>query len=139
MSLEELQRQLQIGIPPVPPALALAILVGAIHTCVYVLVRGQLRFHVLLVLPAAMAGAWAGQALGARLGDPLRLGDFSLSWASLLAWVGILAISVAATLGARSPHQEEPVDAPIVPILPGTQPLTGGPGGPATPGPGDDR
>ena len=86
-------------IPPVAPALVLSVIIGALHTCLYVLIRGRLRLHVLLVLPAAIAGAWAGQALGARLGDPLRLGDYCLVWASLFAWIGIIVVSVAATLG----------------------------------------
>ena len=93
-----------LAIPAVEPALVLSLLVGALHTCLYVLLRGRLRFHVLLVLPAAIAGAWAGQALGARLGDPVRLGDYSLVWASAFAWIGIVVVSVAAGLGARAPR-----------------------------------
>ena len=90
-------------VPPVAPALMLSVLLGVLHTCVYVLVRGRLRFHVLLVLPTAIVGAWAGQALGERLGDPLRLGDYCLIWASAFSWVGIVVVSVAATLGNRTP------------------------------------
>ena len=44
--------------------------------------------------------AWAGHALGARLGfDLLRIGDFRLVAASLLAWVGIGFVSVVSILG----------------------------------------
>ena len=99
-----------VQVPAVAPALLLSVIIGSLHTCLYVLVRGRLRLHVLLVLPAAIVGAWAGQALGSRLGDPLRLGDYCLLWASAFAWIGILVVSVAATLGtSRTPH---PVDGP---------------------------
>jgi len=102
---------MSLTIPAVAPSLVLSVVIGAIHTCIYVLVRGQLRLHVLLVLPAAIAGAWAGQAVGIRLGDPLRLGDYCLIWASAVSWIGIIVVSVAATLGARSP-KPTPVPTP---------------------------
>jgi hypothetical protein len=85
--------------PDVGPALVLALVVGAFHTCVYMLLRGSAGVRILLILVAAILGALAGQALGARLGDPVRLGDFSLIWASVLAWVGIGIVAVATTLG----------------------------------------
>ena len=97
---------MESSIPPVAPSIVLSVIVGALHTCLYVLLRGQLRLHLLLVLPAAIAGAWAGQALGERLGDPLRLGDYAVLWASVFAWIGIGVVSVAATVGARSPRQQ---------------------------------
>jgi hypothetical protein len=50
---------------------------------------------------AAILGAYGGQAVGARLGDPLAIGDFGLLWASLLAWVGI-AVIVAASVVSSS-------------------------------------
>jgi hypothetical protein len=93
-----------LPIPDVAPAVLLSVLVGALWTCVYVLIRGQLRWHVVLVLAAAVVGAWAGQAVGARVGDPFRMGDYSLTWASAFAWVGILVVSIAAGLGARTPR-----------------------------------
>lgn len=85
--------------PDVGPALVLALVVGAFHTCLYVLLLGSAGVRILVVLVAAVLGALAGQALGARLGDPVRLGDFSLIWASALAWVGIAIVAVATTLG----------------------------------------
>ncbi len=85
--------------PDVGPALVLALVVGAFHTCLYMLLRGSAGVRLLLVLVAAVLGALAGQALGARLGDPVRLGDFSLIWASALAWAGIAIVAVATTLG----------------------------------------
>jgi hypothetical protein len=71
------------------PALILSVLVGAFHTCIYVVMRGQLGFRTLAILLGAVLGAIAGQALGARVGDLLTLGDYPLLWASAFAWLGI--------------------------------------------------
>lgn len=95
---------METAIPPVAPGLLMSVLVGALWTCVYVLIRGRLRLHVLLVLPAAIVGAWAGEALGDRLGDPARLGDYGMLWASVFAWIGIAVVGIAATVGARTPR-----------------------------------
>lgn len=82
------------------PAPVLAILVGIFHTSLFVLVRGSTGGQLPLLLVAAVLGAWAGDALGARLGfDLLRIGDFRLVAASLLAWVGIGFVSVVSILG----------------------------------------
>lgn len=88
-----------MDLPPIGPAPVLSVVVGIFHTALYVLLRGALGARLPLVLIAAVLGAYAGQALGARLGDPLRLGDFSLTWASGLAWLGILVVGVTSTLG----------------------------------------
>ena len=82
------------------PAPILALLVGIFHTSLFVLVRGSAGGQLPLLLGAAVLGAWAGDALGARLGiDILRIGDFRLVPASLLAWVGIGFVSIVAILG----------------------------------------
>ena len=81
------------------PAPILAVIVGVLHVALYVLVRGTARGQLLFLVPAAILGAYAGQALGMRLGDPLRIGDFGLISASLLAWVGILVVVLIGTLG----------------------------------------
>src|SRR5690606_38334758 len=61
------------------PAPILAILVGIFHTGLYVLIRGSAGGRLPLLLLAASLGAWAGDALGGRLGiDLLRIGDFRL-------------------------------------------------------------
>jgi hypothetical protein len=83
----------------VGPAPILAVIVGVFHVALYVLVRGTARGQLLFLVPAASLGAYAGQALGMRLGDPLRIGDFGLISASLLAWVGILVVVLIGTLG----------------------------------------
>jgi hypothetical protein len=86
-------------VPPIGPAPVLALLVGIFHTGVYLLLRGTLGIRIIFVLLAAILGAFAGQALGTRLGDPLLVGDFGLMWSSALAWVGI-AIAAAAGMVA---------------------------------------
>lgn len=74
-------------------------ILGVFHVALYVLIRGGARGQLLLLLPAAILGAYAGQALGERLGDPLRIGDFGLISASVMAWVGIVIVVVIGTLG----------------------------------------
>jgi hypothetical protein len=90
------------------PAFVLSLLVGSFHTCVYVFVRGKLGWHLPAVLVAAVIGALAGQAIGARVGDVLELGDYSLLWASALAWLGIGIAVVSTALMARRPSEPEP-------------------------------
>ena len=82
------------------PALILAALVGIFHTGLFVFLRGSSGGQLPLLLVAAILGAWAGDALGARVGmDLLRVGDFRLVAASLVAWAGIGVVSVLAILG----------------------------------------
>jgi hypothetical protein len=82
------------------PAPVLALLVGVFHAALYVLIRGSAGGRLPLLVLAAFLGAWAGDALGARLGiDLLRIGDFRLVAASLLAWVGIAFVAIVAVLG----------------------------------------
>jgi hypothetical protein len=84
----------------VPPAPILAVLVGVFHTALFVLIRGSVGGQLPLLLLAAALGAWAGDALGARLGiDLLRVGDFRLVAASAMAWVGIGIVAVLSILG----------------------------------------
>ncbi len=82
------------------PAVVLAVLVGVFHTALFVLIRGSGGGQVPLLLLAAILGAWAGDAIGARLGiDLLRVGDFRLVTASIVAWIGIGLTAVAVVLG----------------------------------------
>ena len=52
----------------VDPALILAILVGIFHASLYVLIRGSAGGRLPIIVIAAILGAWAGDALGDRLG-----------------------------------------------------------------------
>jgi len=84
----------------VEPALILAILVGIFHASLYVLIRGSAGGRLPIIVVAAILGAWAGDALGDRLGvDIVSIGDFRLLAASILAWVGIGISSAVAALG----------------------------------------
>jgi hypothetical protein len=85
--------------PEIGTAPVLSVVVGVFHTALYVLIRGSAGGRLPLVLVAAILGAFAGQALGSRIGDPIRMGDFGLVSASIVAWAGILIIAVASTLG----------------------------------------
>jgi hypothetical protein len=84
------------------PAPILAILVGLFNVSLFVLIRGTAGGQLPLLLVAASLGAWAGDALGSRLGvDLLRLGDFRLFAASVMAWVGIAIVAIVAILGPQ--------------------------------------
>ena len=82
------------------PAIVLAVLVGIFHAGLFVAIRGSAGGQLPLLVIAAILGAWAGDELGGRLGlDLLRIGDFRLVTASLLAWVGIGLVALVAILG----------------------------------------
>ena len=82
------------------PAPVLAVLVGIFHSALFVLVRGSAGGKLPMLVVAAAVGAWAGDAIGARLGvDLLTIGDFRLLTASLMAWLGIAVVAIAAILG----------------------------------------
>jgi len=84
----------------VEPAVILAILVGTFHASVYVLIRGSAGGRLPIIVVAAILGAWAGDALGDRLGVTVfSIGDFRLVAASTLAWVGIGISAAVAILG----------------------------------------
>jgi hypothetical protein len=86
------------------PAPVLAVLVGVFHTSLFVLIRGSAGGRLPLLLVAAILGAWAGDALGARLGiDILRVGDFRIVAASVVAWAGIGLMTVISVLGPNRP------------------------------------
>ena len=91
----------------ISPAPVLALLVGVFHTGVYMLLRGTAGLHLLVVGVAAVLGAFAGQALAMRLGDPIQIGDFGLVWSSLLAWLGIILIVAASLLAPARTRQNQ--------------------------------
>jgi hypothetical protein len=84
------------------PALPLALLVGLVHTALYVLIRGDAGGRLPLTYVAAALGAWAGAAIGSRIGvTVLAIGDFSLIPASIVAWLAIGIVAILATLGPQ--------------------------------------
>ena len=84
----------------IDPAIILSVLVGIFHASLYVLIRGTAGGRLAIIVVAAILGAWAGDALAARLGvDVLTIGDFHLLGASIVAWVGIGVSTAVAILG----------------------------------------
>jgi hypothetical protein len=87
-------------VPLIGPSIVLAVLVGAFWTAFAVLVTGVAGARLPFVLVLAILGAWAGDALGARLGvEVLRIGDFRLVAASVGAWAGIGLVVLVSVLG----------------------------------------
>jgi hypothetical protein len=85
------------------PAPILAVLVGGFHAALFTFLRGRADARHLLILVASVLGAWAGDAIGGRLGiDPLRIGDFHLVSASIVAWAGIGFVAIVLILGPVS-------------------------------------
>ena len=89
--------------PAITPVAVLALLVGLFHGGLYLAIRGTAGLRFPFILTAAILGSFAGQQVGARLGDPLQIGDFGLVWSSALAWLGIGLIVAASLL---SPPRE---------------------------------
>jgi hypothetical protein len=92
----------------ITPALVLSVIVGLFHVSAYVFVRGDAGARVPLLIVAAILGAWAGDTVGARMAiDPVRIGDFHLLSASLVAWLGIGLVALVALLvpEGRAPRQ----------------------------------
>jgi len=86
--------------PLLVPSLVLALLVGVFWTAFAVLVTGVAGARLPFVLVLAVLGAWAGDAMGSRLGlDLLRIGDFRLLAASLGSWAGIGLVVLVSVLG----------------------------------------
>lgn len=81
------------------PAPILAVIVGLFHVSAYVFIRGRAGARLPFLLLAAVLGAWAGDTVGARMSiDPLRIGDFHLVSASVVAWLGIGLVAILAIL-----------------------------------------
>ena len=79
--------------------MVLAVLVGVLNVALFVLFGGEARGRLPFMVIAAILGAYAGQAVGARLGDPVRIGDFGLLSSSAVAWAGIVVVAIVSTLG----------------------------------------
>src|SRR3954466_8773725 len=83
----------------ISPALVLSVIVGLFHVSAYVFIRGRAGARLPLLIAAAILGAWAGDTVGARLGfDPLRVGEFNLLSASIVAWLATGLVAIVAVL-----------------------------------------
>ena len=81
------------------PAPILAAIVGLFHVSAYVFIRGHAGARLPMLIVAAILGAWAGDTVGARMAiDPIRVGDFHLLTASVVAWLGIGLVVILAVL-----------------------------------------
>jgi hypothetical protein len=90
------------------PAPIISLFVGGFHAALFTFVLGRADARTILVYLAAVLGAWAGDATDGRLGlDPVRIGDFHLLAASVVAWAGMIFVAVLSILGP-GPRQEEP-------------------------------
>ncbi len=91
------------------PAPVLALLVGGFQTALFLFLRGRGGARLAISLAAATLGAWAGDAVGGRLGiDPIRIGDFHVIAASLVAWGGIWFVEVLSILGPSNASDRRP-------------------------------
>lgn len=114
------------------PAPVLAVIVGLFHVSAYVFIRGRAGARLPLLIAGAVLGAWAGDAVGGRLAlDPLRIGDFHLLAASLVAWLAIGLVAILSVLvpertkGDRQPRIETQVVHGSAPVTPGDAPDPG--------------
>ena len=86
------------------PALVLSVIVGLFHVSAYVFIRGRAGARLPLLLIAAILGAWAGDTVAMRMAiDPIRIGEFHLLTASLVAWLGIGLVAILAGLVPERP------------------------------------
>jgi MFS superfamily sulfate permease-like transporter len=92
----------------VSPSLVLAILLGIFWASAAVFARATGASRTVFVLLASISGAWAGDAIGGRIGglfDLGRIGDFRPLPATIGAIAGIALVVVVAVL-APAPGDE---------------------------------
>jgi len=108
-------RQIRSG-GVIGPAPILAAIVGLFHVSAYVFIRGRAGARLPLLIVAAVLGAWAGDTVGARMSiDPLRIGDFHLITASVVAWLAIGLVAILAILVPE--RRREPEGARVSTVL----------------------
>ena len=79
--------------------MVLAVLVGILNVALFVLLGGEARGRLPFLALASILGAYAGQAIGTHLDDPVRIGDFGLLSSSVVAWAGMIVVAIVSTLG----------------------------------------
>lgn len=86
------------------PWMVLTAFVAAINLMIFVALRGRWDRRLIVLLLASLAGTAAGNAIGARTGlELIRIGDFSLVAACLVAQLAMLATDLLAQLGPSRP------------------------------------
>ena len=82
------------------PWLVLSLLTAGINLSLFVLIRGRWGRQVLVLALAALIGAIAGNGIAAATGvEAVRIGDFNLVSASVMAQLGMLAATLLSVLG----------------------------------------
>lgn len=109
------------------PAPVLAAILALFHVSAYVFVRGRAGARLPLLLVAAWLGAWAGDTVGGRIAvDPVRIGEFNLVFATLVAWLAIGLVAILALLvperSGRSDVREPEAVTRVVPAPPEPEP-----------------
>jgi len=89
------------------PWMVLTVFVAAINLTTFIALRGRWDRRVLFLALASLVGTVAGNAIGARTGlELVRIGDFHLLAACLVAQVAMLATDLLAQLGPSRPPTE---------------------------------
>lgn len=84
------------------PWLVLTAFIAALNLLAFVWIRGRWGRIVILLAVASVIGTIVGNAIGERLGlDLLRLGDFQVLAASVVAQLAMLAVVLLSALGPR--------------------------------------
>ena len=84
------------------PWLVLTAFVAALNLLAFVWIRGRWGRMVGVLAVASVLGTIAGNAIGARAGlELLRLGEFHVLAASVVAQLAMLAVVLLAALGPR--------------------------------------
>lgn len=84
------------------PWLVLTAFVAALNLLAFVWIRGRWGRIVGVLAVASVLGTIAGNAIGARVGlELLRLGEFQVLAASVVAQLAMLAVVLLAALGPR--------------------------------------
>ena len=82
------------------PWIVLAAFVAAINLFAFIAVRGRWGRIVPLLAVASLIGTVAGNAVGSRTGlELLRIGDFHVVAASVLAQLAMLAVTLLSAIG----------------------------------------
>ena len=89
------------------PWMVLTVLVAAINLMAFTALRGRWDRRLLVLFLASLLGTATGNAIGGRTGlELVRIGDFSLLAACMLAQLAMLATDLLAQLGPSRPPPE---------------------------------
>ena len=89
------------------PWMVLTVFVAAINLTTFIALRGRWDRRVLFLALASLVGTIVGNAMGGRTGlELVRIGDFHLLAACLVAQVAMLATDLLAQLGPSRPPPE---------------------------------